>query len=584
MSLMSLRRKLASRRTTQTILWSLVVVFLVGIALWSVPPSGRGGGAGDSADGRVDGKTVLATINGKSFTATELEREYEKLLADPVQKASRDYETGPGMRSKIFLNALRKIIVDATVRELGVRLNSFTLRDAAKEYAELQIADTKETVKTKMKEEKEKAKTPAEKKKLKSFDVMLAEEYGTFIKSVSPDTKIAKLDDKKFTNWFVNKYLLDRGPSGLYTRFEEHIRIRKIGEAYAKMLPVNPLGDAFVEKMFTKEAKASWIFIAAETNDKSAMDKAKKKAEDLRAELLKNPADFMEKAKANTDDDMTKTNGGDLGWVAGGGERLPFMAEYLAYTTKPGTIGDVVSVSVQSYFGSKTGYAFAKVDEVRDRKEADENWKKDKKRAAIMFRQRCENDLGEHYLFLKRAEAKIDCKSHELAVYLAEDNKEYLNADTARKAAYDAYHAKLRETNERVHLYPPEVAAAFAYRLSMAEVDLERRAEFVEEAAQYVPAMSMSSTFYELGTLYADISANYAKSGKAAEAKDFRQKALKNYNSATLSAAETDRQTRENVREQYKKLNHPDGVAEMTEWLKAHPETESPASSEMSSP
>ena len=62
-----------------------------------------------------------------------------------------------------------------------------------------------------------------------------------------------------------------------------------------------------------RKIKAHVIFIADKDLSAQGLRDAQRKAEDLRAQVIKNQASFPDLAKANSDDVMTKRIGGELG-------------------------------------------------------------------------------------------------------------------------------------------------------------------------------------------------------------------------------------------------------------------------------
>ena len=91
-----------------------------------------------------------------------------------------------------------------------------------------------------------------------------------------------------------------------------------------------------------EERRASHILISASKDASSGdREKAKAKAEQLLAEVRKNPGSFAEVAKKESQDPGSATSGGDLGFFTRGSMVKPF--EEAAYALKKGEISDVVA-------------------------------------------------------------------------------------------------------------------------------------------------------------------------------------------------------------------------------------------------
>ena len=103
-----------------------------------------------------------------------------------------------------------------------------------------------------------------------------------------------------------------------------------------------------------EERRASHVLIKTD-KDSSAADKAKAKAraEELLAQARKNPVDFAELARKNSQDTGTAAQGGDLDFFGRGAMVKPF--ETAAFTLKQGDISDVFETDFGFHFLTVTG-------------------------------------------------------------------------------------------------------------------------------------------------------------------------------------------------------------------------------------
>jgi peptidyl-prolyl cis-trans isomerase D len=104
-----------------------------------------------------------------------------------------------------------------------------------------------------------------------------------------------------------------------------------------------------------EERRASHILIASE---KVGKDKAKSRAEELLAEIRKNPSSFAELAKKNSDDPGSAAKGGDLGFFGRGMMVKPF--EDTTFALKDGEISGVVESDFGFHIIKLTGIHAAK--------------------------------------------------------------------------------------------------------------------------------------------------------------------------------------------------------------------------------
>jgi peptidyl-prolyl cis-trans isomerase D len=109
-----------------------------------------------------------------------------------------------------------------------------------------------------------------------------------------------------------------------------------------------------------EQRRASHILIAVPKNAPQAdKDKAKAKAEELLAQVKKNPASFAEVAKKNSQDPGSAPNGGDLDWQTRGAFVKP--VEDAIFSLKKGEIGNVVE--------SDFGFHIVKLTDIREAKQ-----------------------------------------------------------------------------------------------------------------------------------------------------------------------------------------------------------------------
>ncbi|MBL8418997.1 MAG: SurA N-terminal domain-containing protein, partial [Dechloromonas sp.] len=104
-----------------------------------------------------------------------------------------------------------------------------------------------------------------------------------------------------------------------------------------------------------EERRASHILMSSE---KLGKDKAKAKAEEVLAEVRKNPAAFADLAKKNSDDPGSAAKGGDLGFIGRGMMVKPF--ENATFSLKDGEISSVVETDFGFHVIKLTGIRAAK--------------------------------------------------------------------------------------------------------------------------------------------------------------------------------------------------------------------------------
>ncbi len=103
-----------------------------------------------------------------------------------------------------------------------------------------------------------------------------------------------------------------------------------------------------------EERRASHILISADKDASAAVrQKAKARAEELLAEVRKNPAAFAELARKNSQDPGSAEKGGDLDFFGRGSMVKPF--EDAAFSMKPGDISNVIETDFGFHVLTLTG-------------------------------------------------------------------------------------------------------------------------------------------------------------------------------------------------------------------------------------
>jgi len=543
---MNMRKKMASKKTASIILWALIIVFLVGIVLISIPNQGAGG-SGDA--NTPENNKVVAMVNGEKITAGQFDEAYRTLLEQPGTNA--DLQTAIRLRQQALNKQIDEMLTKQGLKQEGIRESNSVLRQMARDNALIQLQMIRESVKAQHEEQLTAAKTKEDKAKVKSEDAMFTEQLTTFMKS-SSGRDIKTVTEKQFTSWFVNGFLMNRSTTGAYDQFVEFARVRLLGSAMLSKLPADksPTNEDFVKKMRTKEAKASMIFIAAKERTPAGLDAAKVKAEKLHAELVKNPTAFAEKAKTESDHALSAGRGGDIDWVQAEMQYIPLMAEYLSFATEPGQISPVTLVVHQSYMDNMLGYLIVKVDKVRDRTDLPKGfkWDAEKDIEVLRTKDRYLEGLGQSNLSLLKVKADIKALSPEVSAYRAEENNKYDDRAKFLKQA---------RTDTNFHI-PEEVRAAITYSMINEVTEPAERINLLRQVLPYAGSGSNASS------IHFELAQAYLKVGQKAEA-------MLQFDYAHLNGDSTDTQLREKLKAEYKTLGNAEKVKEMDTWLKEHP-------------
>ena len=557
MSLMSMRRKMASKRTAQYIVWAIIIVFVAGIFLVF-----GGGKYGQMMGTRVAGdEKMIATVNGEKLSAGEFRDRYLEAMGK-APREQQGLEMTLMMREQVVNQLIAQKIAAQQAKALGVK-NAWSwdmkVKRIAEEIGKDQIGQMRDMAREQAKEELKRANDPVPEGQKKEKPRTESEIFNGMLLQSAQGLGASESDitEKRFLQLFVAK-VISKGEEGMYDVLSDYSMNYLIGEKLAKDLPVSPFSESFVEKLYTKEAKASWIFIAATENSKKGLQEAQKKAKGLRDEIAKDISVFPEKAR-ESNDFMSAFQGGSLGSIKPGiNSQTQPIAEYMAMAYEPGTLTPLMAVSVSSPWGGEpqVGYAFLLTQEVlaRDKEEMKGfTWANEKEKLLLRAKLRYAVALGQNYLAVQKLEASINYASTELKYYHARANSKLEDAQ------------KLERTLMADQTLPAEVSNAFKYRVATTQYadDLQKRAELFSQIKSGGGKEEMPKMYFDIGSAHVEKGEN--------------EKALKAFEMVVaLSEDNTDPKMHRDLKAQYIKLKDAAMVKKMDEWLKAHPADANP--------
>jgi peptidyl-prolyl cis-trans isomerase D len=208
-----------------------------------------------------------------------------------------------------------------------------------------------------------------------------------------------------------------------------------------------------------EERQASHILVGLE---KLGKDKAKARAEELLAEVRKNPSAFAELAKKNSDDPGSAAKGGDLGYFGRGAMVKPF--EDAVFSLKNGEISGVVESDFGFHIIKVTGIRPAKEKSLADvRNEiADELKKTAASRKFAEAAESFSNVVYEQSDSLKAAADKFKLPIKESAWIgrMANPANGVLGNEKLVAAIFSEDSVKNRRNTEAVEVAPNTLAAA----------------------------------------------------------------------------------------------------------------------------
>ena len=504
---MSMRRKMASKRTASIILWILIGVFCVGIALWSVPNS-TPGGPGNPASNIIASGTV-AMVNGEKISSDAFIEEYTKKVGPNTTVTVNNVLDA---RKSVLQSLLDDSVRKQALKSLRVKVSDNEIetkslewlqqsifpgwRKQARMQAEAEAKTAKEeAAKPKTNKDKDKKDTK-EPVKPKTAEQHYAEQLANIMNMGEQDEskKVKDPTEVQFIKWFTDDFMAkDLQGMRAQKRLEYENRALGVKWAEQQQLPAGMYDEQYVKTLRTKEANASWIFITPDTDTPAGMAAAMTKIQAIRADIVKDPKVFSEKS-IDSADVVSKVNGGALNWIRMG-EKLPPVAEYYAFTMKSNELSPVILVNYREpYSGNKLGYAIVKHHGLRDIADLkDVKWDDDKAPEMYNQRARYESDLGEEYIALQRLQAKISSDDLEMAGYIAEIQNDRDKRDKVRK--------ELLSNPAAAAKMPGIVQSALYYQVGITLPNMDERVDYLIKAVQGVE--NVAELHYELGRAYA---------------------------------------------------------------------------------
>lgn len=558
MSLMSMRRKMASKQTITIILWVLIVVFLASVVLIGIPGSNQPQPQVSYRDGV---NTVLVTINGTAIDSNT----FEKAFNDSITKIGRTPDLSETLweRSKILTNMMQNTVADQVLRGFGIRNVKKQAAKIADEIAVMFVDSVREGTKAQAEQEMANAKTDEEKKNVKSaeerLNEQLAQMYAQF--GAQPPARVTEDGFRKFYAQTLTdpKY-------GQSDDFLLYVRKRLIGQQVIKRdLPSDLFADAFMKKLATQQVNARWIFIPAGDKvaigdsktesfqsefTREALQAAEKKARELRDQIIKDPSSFAKVAEKESQH-ISHTLGGDLGWISGTSMQanIPALLEYLIFSQQPKEIGPVTQITMPSLDPTNplqglVGYGFVQV--LAESKNPDAlDWEKMRDEFVSNTQRRYEMQIGEGYLCYMIANADIKYNSKEIEAYMAQAHGQYMKMTDLQKEA-------LKEKG-----LPKLVVAALSYRVAMSSADVkgEEKIKLLKAALEFAGS--------DRSDLHMQLADTYRALGK-------KEDAIKQYEFAMNSVGMGEEGMRRQVREIYKQMGHTEGVKAIDQWLEEY--------------
>jgi peptidyl-prolyl cis-trans isomerase D len=346
----------------------------------------------------MGGANDIANVDGQNVTVREFEEEYRQQLdrIRGILGRGADLSTfdTPEARSGLLDTLVdRRVIATAAVKSRLV-ISDEQLRELISTMEPFQVGGkfSKQAYESLLLAQ---AMTPAMFESKLRFDLMMSQlnrsVAGSAIQARTLSSRLAALEGQQrevqehviMADAFAGQVKIDEAAAKAYYdanqasfRTPELVRAEYLVLSAEQLGAGDPVSEDEIKAAYASRSSqykqeeqrtVSHILIAAAADAKPAeKEAAKKKAEELQAEIRKNPAKFAELAKQNSQDPGSAEKGGELGTVAPGTMVKPF--EDAAFKLKEGETSGVVETEFGYHIIRVTSVQPAKIkalEEVR---------------------------------------------------------------------------------------------------------------------------------------------------------------------------------------------------------------------------
>ena len=268
---------------------------------------------------------AIIKVNDKKITQAQFDKMFDKqsgggMLAAMGIDVKKDKNSFIYLliKERVINELIVKALLDEEIAKRGIEVTNKDVDDAVKEI--IDKLGSKEQLDTLLKQN---GITASQFKKDLKEEVKMKK----LAKELGP-TNISDADAKKFYNENINKF-----------KHPDKVRASHI------LISANPQEIEEIVKSDAKNKGIAGEALKAKVNEEMQAKEAK--ANQLLAEIKKDPTQFAKLAKENSDDTTTAVKGGDLGFFASK-EMVPEFSK-AAFSMKPNTVSDKVVKTQYGY-------------------------------------------------------------------------------------------------------------------------------------------------------------------------------------------------------------------------------------------
>ncbi len=330
-------RALRDKRTMHVVLWMLVVVFVSSIFFVF--------GMKFSMSGKVDSNLYAAQVGDGGVTRADFNKAYQPVL-DKLYAAKDEGPTPEEtkhLQEEVLDNLIDDVVLEQTAQKLGITVSDEELAGTIRHQSYFADKNGNFDKNEYYKILQDHQLTVAEYEDSERKQILLQRVRSTL------------LDGVLYTNDETNHYmeLMNRDLKAAYLSMDETVYEKNV------TIKEDDLKD-YYEKIRSQfdhpeRVKIRHIFISSQTNATQELDGSQKILEGYRQQVLSGKAKFEDLAKKYSQDESTKSKGGEFGWIERGTLKDAKELEDVFFSLKKGEISKPVKLG--------NGYDIAQVED-----------------------------------------------------------------------------------------------------------------------------------------------------------------------------------------------------------------------------
>jgi len=392
MSIQRMRRRFAVH--LRIVLYVLTGVFIIGLPLVFVPGTFRGRSREEQGRGTAQ-EEIIARVDGKSLTRSQLERHFDVLLAQllPIYASLGQSVKLEGIW-QWRLSALEQAIAEELLARQAeverISVSGGEMKEYANQSAEQQLSRLKATFGPEELETR--------------LAQVVAQTEGT---ARDRQASFARVSEEWFRRWMVKRLLKSAAGGVRRDLLLQKLRQKVLGPVSVTEQDLR----ASYDRVTVRQLEVS---LRPEDKPKRTEEEARKRATELAARARRGE-DFVKLVRAESDDPQASRTGGLLESVGRG--MMPAEWEKAVFRLMPDEISDPIKLPSLRPSSGQGGYVIVKMEKLE--RKLPEDFEKKKKELMANFAQQKQNAAWQEYQSKLLEKAQVEVVDPEMRAWQA---------------------------------------------------------------------------------------------------------------------------------------------------------------------